>query len=177
MSELRLGMGFLRVREFLTAGIRTSFSLDTTAITANADPFAAMRIAVGLEGVRNGDAESLPPRRVLELATIEGARSLGLGDVTGSLAPGKRADLILVRTDALNMAPAVDPAVAVVHAASPANVDTVIVDGRVLKRNGRLTAIDEAGVVSEAQARLRALCERAGFEAAYLAPRLATQAG
>jgi cytosine/adenosine deaminase-related metal-dependent hydrolase len=83
----------------------------------------------------------------------------------------------VIRTDALNVAPAVDPAVAVVHAASPANVDTVIVDGRVLKRNGLLTAVDGAAVVAEAQARLRALCERAGFESPYPAMRLAAAAG
>jgi cytosine/adenosine deaminase-related metal-dependent hydrolase len=156
-------MGFLQVREFEEAGIRTSFSLDTTAITANADPFAAMRVAVGLEGVRSRDATSLSPRRVLEMATIDGARSLGLGEVTGSLTPGKRADLIVVRTDAINLAPAVDPAVACVHAASPANVDAVIVDGRILKRHGRLTTVDESALVAEAEAALRALCDRAGF--------------
>ena len=163
MSELRLAMGFLQVREFEAAGIRTSLSLDTTAISANADPFAAMRVAVGLESVRHGDATSLSPRRALEMATIEGARSLGLGHVTGSISPGKRADLILIRTDALNVAPVVDPAVAVVHAATPANVDTVIADGRVLKRDGRLTTVDERALVEDARTALAGLCERAGF--------------
>ncbi len=166
LSELRLAMGFPQVSEFLAAGIRVSFSLDTTAIAASADPFQAMRVAVGLEGTRRGDAEALAPRRALEMATIEGARSLGLGDRTGSLTPGKRADLILIRADALNVAPVVDPAVAVVHAAAPANVDTVIVDGRVLKRHGRLTAIDEAAIVADASASLRRVCDRAGFRLA-----------
>lgn len=166
LSELRLAMGFLQVSEFLAAGIRVSFSLDTTAIAASADPFQAMRVAVGLEGTRHGDAEALTPRRALEMATIEGARSLGLGDRTGSLTPGKRADLILIRADALNVAPVVDPAVAVVHAAAPANVDTVIVDGRVLKRHGRLVAIDEAAIVADASAALRRVCDRAGFRLA-----------
>jgi cytosine/adenosine deaminase-related metal-dependent hydrolase len=164
MSELRLAMGFLQVREFHGAGIRTSFSLDTTAIAANADPFAAMRVAIGLEGVRNGDAQSLTPRRALEMATLGGAQSLGLGDLTGSVTPGKRADLILVRTDTLNASPVVDPAVAIVHSATPADVDTVIVDGRVLKRDGRLTAADPATVVGEAQAGLRRVARRAGFD-------------
>jgi len=163
LSELRLAMGWLQVHEFMAAGIDVSFSLDTTAIAANADPYQAMRIAVGLEGVRLADPEALSPRRALEMATIAGARALGLGDVTGSLTPGKRADVVLVRTDALNVAPVVDPAVAIVHAASPANVDTVIVDGRVLKRAGRLTAVDPVTIVAEAQAALRALCIRAGF--------------
>jgi cytosine/adenosine deaminase-related metal-dependent hydrolase len=169
MSELRLAMGLLQVREFEAVGIRTSFSLDTTAIAASADPFTAMRVAVGLEGVRNGDATSLSPRRALAMATIEGARSLGLGEITGSLTPGKRADVIVVRADALNVAPAVDPAVAIVHAAGPANVDTVIVDGRILKRDGRLTAIDELALVEEAVEALALLCERAGFSTSDVA--------
>jgi cytosine/adenosine deaminase-related metal-dependent hydrolase len=122
-----------------------------------------MRIAVGLENARLGDAQALSPRRALELATIDGARTLGLGAVTGSLSPGKRADLILVRTDRLSMAPVVDPAVAVVHSAGPADVDTVVVDGRILKREGRFTAIDPAVAVAEAKEALDDLCARAGF--------------
>jgi cytosine/adenosine deaminase-related metal-dependent hydrolase len=67
--------------------------------------------------------------------------------------------------DALNVAPVVDPTIALVHAASPANVDTVIVDGRILKRHGRLTAVDERVLVDEAETALGRLCERAGFDA------------
>lgn len=163
MSELRLAMGWLQVAEFEAAGIDVSFSLDTTAIAASADPFQAMRVAIGLEGVRRADPEALSPRRALEMATLAGARALGLEDVTGSLTPGKRADVVLIRTAALNLAPVVDPAVALVHAAGPANVDTVIVDGRVLKRHGHLTEVDSAEVVAEAEAALRRVCARAGF--------------
>jgi cytosine/adenosine deaminase-related metal-dependent hydrolase len=160
LSELRLGMGIPPITDHMDAGVSVSLSLDTTAISANADVFQAMRVAVGLEAARKADAEALSPRRVLELATIEGARALGLDDVTGSLTPGKRADVIVVRTDHLNMAPVVDPAIAIVHAAQPANVDMVLVDGRILKRNGNLTAVDSVTVVAEAEAALQALCER-----------------
>jgi cytosine/adenosine deaminase-related metal-dependent hydrolase len=163
LSELRLAMGFPQISEMLSAGVPVALSLDTTAISANADMFQTMRIAVGLENARLGDAQALSPRRALELATIDGARTLGLGAVTGSLSPGKRADLILVRTDRLSMAPVVDPAVAVVHSAGPADVDTVVVDGRILKREGRFTAIDPAVAVAEAKEALDDLCARAGF--------------
>ena len=122
-----------------------------------------MRLAVGLENTRHGDATALTPREVLRLATLDGARSLGLGEVTGSLTPGKRADIVLVAGDRLNTAPVVDPAVAVVHAASPANVDTVIADGRVLVREGRLTSADSETIVADARERLSRLAERAGF--------------
>ena len=163
MSSLRLGMGAPPVNGHLAAGISVSLSLDTTAISACADVFAAMRVAVGLEAIANQDAEALSPRRALDLATIDGARALGLDHLVGSLTVGKRADVIMVRTDDLNMAPVVDPAVAIVHSAQPSNVDTVLIDGRILKRHGRLTTVDPAAVVEEATARLTGLCERAGY--------------
>ena len=159
-SELRLAMGWLRLHEFHAAGIRTSFSLDTTAIVGAADPFAAMRLAIGLEGVRLGDDRALSPQRALEMATIDGARSLGLDGLTGSLTPGKRADVIAIRTDGLSVAPVVDPLLAVVHGASPATVETVIADGRVLKRDGHLTHLHPATVVRDAEAALRAVRSR-----------------
>ncbi len=96
------------------------------------------------------------------MATIEGARSLGLGEVTGSLRPGKRADVIAVRLDDLNMAPAADVEAALVRCALPANVDTVIVDGRVLKRRGELTAWDVGQVIRDASASATAVRTRAG---------------
>ncbi len=163
LSELRLAMGFPQISEMLAAGVPVALSLDTTAISANADMFQTMRVAVGLENARLGDAQALSPRRALELAMIDGARALGLNGVTGSLSPGKRADFILVRTDRLSMTPVVDPAVALVHSAAPADVDTVVVDGRILKRQGRLTAIDPAVAVAEAQEALSDPCARAGF--------------
>jgi 5-methylthioadenosine/S-adenosylhomocysteine deaminase len=84
------------------------------------------------------------------MGTIDGARALGIADRVGSLTPGKRADIILVRTDAINMAPMADPARMIVQAAQPANVDTVMVDGRILKRAGKLTTLNETKVMREA---------------------------
>ena len=169
--ELRLAMGWPQVSELREAGVTVSFSLDTTAIAAHADPFEGMRIGLGLENARLGDANALTPRQALRMATLDGARSLGLGDVTGSLTPGKRADVVLVRGDRLNSAPVVDPAVALVHSAGPANVDTVLVDGRVLVRDGELVHVDTDAVVAEANERLRALADRAGFVLETAPPR------
>lgn len=78
----------------------------------------------------------------------------------GSLVPGKRADLILVRTTDLNLAPVVDPYFALVYSAEPSNVDTVMVDGRVLVRGGRFTTLDATRVAREAGESMRALAER-----------------
>ena len=160
-SELRIGYGFPRVRELLAAGVPTGLSVDTTVLCGNADMFAIMKVTQGVENGRAYDEFALPARRVLELATIEGARSMGMDDVIGSLRPGKRADIIAVSTDAPNLAVFTDPAHLLVTAAQPANVDTVIVDGRVLKRRGELTALDVTSIAHEARAALAGVRERA----------------
>jgi len=106
---------------------------------------------------------ALPVRRVLEMATIDGARALGIADKVGSLKPGKRADLILIRTRDLNMAPMTDAVHMVVQSAQPSNVDSVVIDGRILKRHGRLVAIDAEKLVddvNETMTRVRATVAR-----------------
>jgi 5-methylthioadenosine/S-adenosylhomocysteine deaminase len=84
-----------------------------------------------------------------------------MADRTGSLTPGKRADLIMVRTTDLNMAPAADPYYALVFQRLPSNVDTVVVDGRVLVRDSKLTTVDVPKLVREAAESARAIEERA----------------
>jgi cytosine/adenosine deaminase-related metal-dependent hydrolase len=142
-----------------------SFSIDASSL-APIDLFQAMDVAWNM-GIpwEDGDTAGLTAltfRRVLEMATIEGARSLGLGDVTGSLRVGKRADVIAVRLDDLNMAPAADVEAALVRCALPVNVDTVVVDGRVLKRRGALTAWDVRRVILDAEESAIAVRTRAG---------------
>ncbi|MEU3988025.1 amidohydrolase family protein [Streptomyces platensis] len=125
------------------AGIPTGLGADAVT-SAPGDMFSQMRAALmssHFDG--NGDGEADAPTvkaaDVLRMATAEGAAALGLADEVGSLGIGKRADLVLLRADALNLAPvAHDPIGAVVTAAHPGNIDTVLVDGRPVKRNGQL---------------------------------------
>jgi 5-methylthioadenosine/S-adenosylhomocysteine deaminase len=102
------------------------------------------------------------PRRILELATLDGAKDLGIADRVGSLTPGKRADLILVRTDDLNVAPFFNPALLLVQQAQPFNVDTVVIDGRILKHKGELLALDAHEVIHKAAESFTAARKRAG---------------
>ena len=149
-TEMRTGFGFPPIGEFLNAGVLVSLSIDTPILCGHGDMFATMR---GIQNIENGRKQSefaMPARRVLQMATIDGARDLGIADRTGSLTPGKQADLILVRTTDLNMAPFTDPVRMIVQSAQPHNVDTVIVNGRILKRHGKLTTIDVERVVREA---------------------------
>ena len=88
---------------------------------------------------------------VIEMATINGAIALGLGEVTGSIVEGKRADIILVRTDDLNIGPVGNAETAIVQSGSAANVETVMVDGRIVKRGGRLVAYDTPAIMRRAR--------------------------
>jgi cytosine/adenosine deaminase-related metal-dependent hydrolase len=162
-TELRIGFGFPPTGELLAAGVPVGLSVDTTELSGDADMFAIMKAIQNVENARALSEFKLPARRVLELATIEGARSMGMDAGIGSLAPGKRADLIMVNARDLNLAGLGDPAHLLVEAAQPSNVDTVMVDGRILKRGGRLAAVDTGQIADEATAALAALRKRAGW--------------
>jgi 5-methylthioadenosine/S-adenosylhomocysteine deaminase len=155
-SELRLGehgdprAALLKAR---AAGILTTLSSDATSI-APMNMFENMRATWNMTiPWKASETEALPPLGfydVIEMATINGARALGLGDITGSITPGKRADIILIRTDDINVAPLANIETTIVQSATPANVDTVMVDGRILKRYGRLKHHDVQGIIERA---------------------------
>jgi cytosine/adenosine deaminase-related metal-dependent hydrolase len=161
-SELRCGMGIPPVVEMMRAGVNVNLSLDTMAASDNSDVFGAMRAQMCIERGRHEDATVYQPDQVLRQATIAGARALGLGDVTGSLTPGKRADVILVRADELNIAPLNVPDGQLVLAAQPRNVDSVWVDGVAKKRHGEFVGVDSPALVRSVQAAVKGLSERIG---------------
>jgi cytosine/adenosine deaminase-related metal-dependent hydrolase len=154
--------GVIQLGELLESGVKVSMSIDHTT-TYNCDCFACMRMLYSLHQHRIGSRIKLTTRRLLELATLDGAKDLGLADKTGSLTPGKRADLILVRTNDINMAPIGDPFDALVSMAQPSNVDTVVVDGRILRRGGKFTSLDYTQVAREAAETANALRSRANW--------------
>ena len=152
-----------QIVEMLNQGIVVSLSHDTTSTSGNINMFAQMHALMGFQGFGlSAEAPSASARQVLEMATINGARDLGIADRVGSLTPGKRADLILVRATDLNIAPLANPVHAIVRSAQPHNVDTVVVDGRILKHNGQLVALDAEQVAREAAESLAAVRKRAG---------------
>lgn len=162
-SELRIGYGFTKISEFLDAGVPLGVSVDTTVLSGDANLFGILKLARNIENARAHDEFKMTARRALELGTIQGARSLGIDDRVGSLKPGKRADLIMISTTALNMGVFTDPAHLVVESTQPENVDTVIVDGRILKRGGKLTALSPDQIVAEADASFEAVRKRANW--------------
>ena len=162
-SDLRIGFGLPPVSDFLSAGIPCGISVDTSALIGGSSLFGVMRDVRDAENARTLNEFKLTARRVLELGTIDGARSMGIDDKIGSLKPGKRADIIAVTTRALNMGGFADPAHLLVGAALPENVDTVVIDGRILKRDGKLTALSAPQVVADARAALEGIRKRANW--------------
>ena len=162
-SELRIGFGMPQTGELLAAGIPVGLSVDTVELTGNADMFGIMKLVQNVENGKKENEFMLTARRVLELGTIEGARSMGIDDNVGSLKAGKRADLIMVSTRDLNLGVFTDPAHMIVTATQPGNVDTVMIDGRILKRGGKLTALNVQQIVREAAAANAELRKRAGW--------------
>ncbi len=150
-SEMRIGYGLPKVNELHEAGVNTSLGVDTTGLSGNSDMFSIMKLILNLS---NGQAKNefyMHPKEVLKMATINGARTLGIADITGSLTPGKRADLIMLNRKDLNFSSGKRPEHLIVEAAQPDNVDFVAVDGKILKRNGQLTGMNVSSVVKEAE--------------------------
>ncbi|MFI6851167.1 amidohydrolase family protein [Streptomyces sp. NPDC050416] len=168
--ELQMGHGWPPVMQAIEHGQRPSLSIDVVT-TVPGDMFTQIRAAFGAERARvNADCwqanlpvpgNMLTARQMLEIATVNGAHVAGLEDRTGSLTPGKRADIVAIDATALNVAPVHDAAAAVTLCADVSNVDTVLVDGVIHKRDGKLLA--DAGralrLVSEARDRLLAVKE------------------
>lgn len=153
--ELMMGHGWPPVAEAFAAGLHPSLSVDVE-VTAGGDLFTAMRAAfqVGrfdlFETGSHAAMRRITTRHILESATIAGARALGLDGRTGSITPGKQADLIVLRADRPGVAPLYDPAGTIVLQMDRADVDTVLVAGRVLKRDGRLVRDDLPRLLREA---------------------------
>ncbi|MEQ1946784.1 MAG: amidohydrolase family protein [Bryobacteraceae bacterium] len=156
-SELRIGYGFTKISEYLDAGVPLGVSIDNTALSGDANMFGILKMIRNIENAKKHDEFAMTARRVLELGTIDGAKTLGLGDRIGSLKPGKRADIVMISLRAPNMGVFSDPSHLVVEATQPENVDTVIVDGRILKRNGKLTAMATDQILADADASFAAL--------------------
>jgi cytosine/adenosine deaminase-related metal-dependent hydrolase len=161
MTEMRT-MGFPQITELLEAGVLVSLSLDTLAMPTNADIFGHMRTVLSVEQARRG-SPLMMPRRVLEMATIDAARDLGLEATTGSVTPGKRADLALLSVGELKDVPGWDPIEFLLYVAQSTSVDTVIADGRVMKRGGSSTVIAPDELTRSIQDRVAALLARAGL--------------
>ncbi|MFC3227447.1 amidohydrolase family protein [Marinibaculum pumilum] len=150
-TEMQMAMGHPVAYRFADAGGRASLGIDIVS-NIGGDMFSQMRLmlqahrawlnAWAEQDGRTPGTVTVQARSILEMATIGGARAIGMDDCLGSLSPGKFADIALIDTRAINMTPMIDPVGAVIFYANPSNVDTVLAGGRIVKRGGQLTGID-----------------------------------
>jgi cytosine/adenosine deaminase-related metal-dependent hydrolase len=146
-TELQMGMGCPVVWQAADMGCHAGLGLDITSNQGN-DFMAQMRLALQAQRAREYDRRTVErdlSRKVvdaLRMATLGGAEVMGMGSLIGSIALGKKADLVIFRCDDIDTVPVVDPIATVVFHASPKNIDTVIVAGKIVKQNGRLVGVD-----------------------------------
>jgi 5-methylthioadenosine/S-adenosylhomocysteine deaminase len=141
-SNMKLAAGVAPVAKMLAAGIPVGLGTDGCASNNDLDLFAAMDMAAKLHKVMNRDPTLLSAETVIRMATIDGARAVGLDREIGSLEPGKQADLIIVETRAPHLTPIYQPASAIVYAAKGSDVRTVMVGGRLLVKDRQVCAVD-----------------------------------
>ena len=158
-SNMKLASGISPVERLLARGVTVGIGTDGAASNNNLDMVEEMRTAALLQKVYTGDPTALPAYTVLEMATRGGALALGLEDV-GCLAPGMKADIVLIDLHRPHLFPRHDIAAHLVYAAQASDVDTVIVDGKIIMEKRRVLTLDEERVMACAQERAFDLVRR-----------------
>ncbi|MER6186537.1 amidohydrolase [Streptomyces sp. NPDC001652] len=148
VSNLKLGCGIAPVPRLLSAGVTVGLGTDGAVSSNTLDVLGAVRQAA-LVHKAGGDPTAVGAEQAVRMATIEGARALGLGERLGSLEAGKRADLVVLDLDAPHLRPVHDPWSTLAYAAHSADVRDTVVDGRVLLRDRVLTTLDERTVIAD----------------------------
>jgi cytosine/adenosine deaminase-related metal-dependent hydrolase len=169
--EMMMGHGMPPIQKFLDRGLNPSLSVDVET-NVPGDMFTQMRSVMSLQHAQSYEKQlagedKVPPRittrDVLAFATFEGARANGLAHKTGSLTPGKEADVIMLRTDKPNVFPVNDPIGAVVWSMDTSNVDSVFVAGKPMKRNGKLLHVDWSAVKKAVTESREHVLKKSGF--------------
>jgi len=155
-SNMKLASGFARVAEMIDLGISVSLGADGAACNNRLDMFTEMRTAALIQKALRGP-ETLPALTALRMATVAGARALGLGDEIGTIEVGKRADLILLNLERLHVTPAPDLVSTIVYSAGHDDVETAVIDGQVVMRDRQLTTLNETQVIAAANEHAAAL--------------------
>jgi len=150
-SNMKLASGTAPVPGYLAAGVAIGLGTDGAASNNDLDMFEAMRTASLLHKLQTGDPRAVGARTALEMATMGGARALGMGDRIGSLEPGKRADLIVVSMNSARQTPMYDPISHLVYTTHGDDVRTTIVHGKVLMKDRKVLTLNEASVLSDAR--------------------------
>ena len=161
-SNMYLASGVPPIPDMLASGITVGLGSDGPASSNNHSLFQAMKMAALMQKGVHRDPTIMTADKVLDMATIDGARACGLDHLVGSLEPGKKADIAVVGIDHPAMAPVHDPVSALVYSALGHAVTDVFIDGRPVMRQGRVLSVDEAGAMARSRRAADTLTARAG---------------
>lgn len=162
ISNMYLGSGVAPIVEMRRAGLSVGLGTDGAASNNSQDMIETMKVAGLVQKMAHQDPSVITAADVLDMATIDGARAIGLGDRLGSLEPGKQADLFILDPLRARSVPLLDPVASLVFSSGTEGVVTTIVAGQVLLDEGQVTCVDEGALLVEAQTAALALARRAG---------------
>ncbi|MCD6483547.1 MAG: amidohydrolase [Candidatus Odinarchaeota archaeon] len=163
-SNLKLASGYAPIPEMLRAGVNVGLGCDGGPSNNSYDMIREMKLAAIIHKARLLDPLVLPAEEIIEMATINGAKAMGLEKEIGSIEKGKKADIILVDMNAPHMVPPTNPVSNLVYAAHGYDVDTVIIDGKVIVGNKKVLTMDEEDIKKRARERAVKVYERAGIK-------------
>ena len=163
-SNAKTATGIAPVDGMLAAGVNVTLACDGGPSNNTYDMIRDMRLASYLSCLRENNPTAVPAETVLEMATINGAKAMGLADQIGSIEPGKRADFIVINMDAPHLTPAWDPVSTIAYAATGTDVDTVVIDGKIVMEHRQVRTLDEQAILEDVRQRYRAVGERGGLQ-------------
>lgn len=162
-SNAKLASGVARLPDLLKSGVNVGLGTDGAPCNNTNDLLQEMKLAAIIHKAVSYDPTIITAEQVLEMATINGAKALGLQDQIGSLEIGKKADFVVVDMRKVHLQPWYSPVSAVVYSVTGRDVEMVVVDGKVVVEGGKLTTMDEEAVWKEAEWRAKEIVKRAGL--------------
>ena len=153
-SNMRLASGIAPIRKMLDKGITVSLATDGAASNDNLDMIETMRAAAFLSKVSTLKARSLTGKDVLRMATIEGAKAVFMENEVGSIEAGKKADIAIINLQKVHLQPVCDVINTIVYAANGHDVETVIIDGRVVMRDRKILTVDEQKILDRVKEKI-----------------------
>lgn len=159
ISNCKLSSGICDVVRLRKNGINVGLGTDGIGSTTTLDMFEEMKTAAYLQKVKTMKPTSINAYEILKMATIEGAKVLGLDDEIGTIEPGKKADLIFIKTDKIHLQPENDVCANIVYSANGSDVEVVMIDGKVVMQHRKMTNLDEKEVIRHVKKIAKRLCK------------------
>lgn len=161
VSNMFLGSGIAPIVKMLEKGINVAIGADGSASNNNQDLFATMKMGALLQKVHHLKSTIISAEKLLEMATVNGAKALGMENEIGSIEVGKKADLVIVDTNKPELTPINNPISSLIYSGVATDVDTVIINGKIVLEDGKLINLDEISLVQEAKEKIKNLYKRA----------------